>query len=115
MPILNEVNRVLTLIIRFRCQLKTFAWILDAKHVDQSDTSIQALRTTFEKYHIAVLSLFKGLSTAPARTTHARLVCSLVLSKLVEKGYKTSLGDLLIRLNHNGYYHQIATSAIRAR
>ncbi|CAF3777397.1 unnamed protein product, partial [Adineta steineri] len=94
-PILNEVNRVLTLIIRFRCQLKTFSWILDATYTDVSDTSIQALRTTFEKYHIAVLSLFK------------------VLSKLVEKGYKTSLGDLLIRLNHNGYYNRIATSSIR--
>ncbi|UJR15505.1 hypothetical protein I4U23_002448 [Adineta vaga] len=94
-PILNEVNRVLTLIIRFRCQLKTFSWILDAKHIDTSDTSIQALRTTFEKYHIAVLSLFK------------------VLTKLVEKGYKTSLDDLLIRLNYNGYYHRIAKSSIR--
>ncbi len=37
----------------------------------------------------------------------------LVLSKLVEKGYKTSLADLLIRLNHNGYYDRIATSSIR--
>ncbi|CAF1114048.1 unnamed protein product [Adineta ricciae] len=94
-PILSEVNRVLTLIIRFRCQLKTFSWILEAKHIDLSDTSMQALRTTFEKYHIAVLSLFK------------------VLTKLVEKGYKTSLGDLLIRLNHNGYYHRIANASIR--
>lgn len=60
-PILNEVNRVLTLIIRFRCQLKTFSWILNATYTDASDASVQALRTTFEKYHIAVLSLFKGL------------------------------------------------------
>jgi hypothetical protein len=37
----------------------------------------------------------------------------LVLSKLVEKGYKTSLADLLIRLNHNGYYDRIATASIR--
>ncbi|CAF1218652.1 unnamed protein product [Rotaria sordida] len=94
-PILNEVNRVLTLIIRFRCQLKTFSWILNANYTDPSDTSVQALRTTFEKYHIAVLSLFK------------------VLSKLVEKGYKTSLSDLLIRLNHNGYYDQITTFSTR--
>jgi len=62
-PILNEVNRVLTLIIRFRCQLKTFSWLLDATYTDVSDASVQALRTTFEKYHIAVLSLFKGLSS----------------------------------------------------
>lgn len=66
-PILNEVNRVLTLIIRFRCQLKTFSWILDATYTDASDASIQALRTTFEKYHIAVLSLFKGLSNEISR------------------------------------------------
>ncbi|CAF0800134.1 unnamed protein product [Rotaria sp. Silwood1] len=94
-PILNEVNRVLTLIIRFRCQLKTFSWILNATYTDPSDTSVQALRTTFEKYHIAVLSLFK------------------VLSKLVEKGYKTSLSDLLIRLNYNGYYDHVATFSTR--
>ncbi|CAF3713044.1 unnamed protein product [Rotaria socialis] len=94
-PILNEVNRVLTLIIRFRCQLQTYSWILNATHTDPSDPSVQALRTTFEKYHIAVLSLFK------------------VLSKLVEKGYKTSLSDLLIRLNYNGYYDQIARFSTR--
>lgn len=39
----------------------------------------------------------------------------LVLSKLVEKGYKTSLADLLIRLNHNGYYDRIATSSSSRR
>ncbi|CAF1175419.1 unnamed protein product [Rotaria sordida] len=94
-PILNEVNHVLTLIIRFHCQLKTFSWILNATYTDPSDTSVQALRTTFEKYYIAVLSLFK------------------VLSKLVEKGYKTSLSDLLVRLNHNGYYDQITTFSTR--
>ena len=106
------MNLVLTLIIRFRCQLKTFSWILEAKHIDLSDTSMQALQTTFEKYHIAVLSLFKGIDRDKFELKV--IVCFyLVLTKLVEKGYKTSLGDLLIRLNHNGYYHRIANASIR--
>jgi hypothetical protein len=42
-----------------------------------------------------------------------QILLYLVLSKLVEKGYKTSLVDLLIRLNYNGYYDRIATSSNR--
>ncbi|CAF1570844.1 unnamed protein product, partial [Didymodactylos carnosus] len=58
-PIFNELNRVLTLIIRFRCQLKTFSWILNASYNDISNTGLQALTTTFEKYQIATVSLYK--------------------------------------------------------
>ncbi|KAH9507222.1 Gamma-tubulin complex component 6 [Bulinus truncatus] len=86
--VLNIIQDIFCLILKFRSQLVSAQWQHGPGQEEVTHGNFPGLVTTYQSFQVYSFFLFK------------------VVSRLSEKGYQPHLQELLLQLNFNGYYTQ---------
>ncbi|KAG8439858.1 hypothetical protein GDO86_005868 [Hymenochirus boettgeri] len=87
-PLMNIIHSIFSLILKFRIQLISQAWITDTGKQMASHPNFGLMQQSYNTFKYYSDFLFE------------------VVSKLVNRGYQPHLEDFLLRINFNSYYKQ---------